>query len=136
MSAAYVLAAAAAIPEGEELLWSNNDMRQYLGKLATDLEPGDLVDQQFVSRIPLTGAHLAEAIGRHLFKAEAVHSDYERCVQVAQLLGDCANRMDLWPDHARADLLRQYAHAVSMGGNALPTETTAVAGPRGMEGTA
>jgi hypothetical protein len=119
MSAAYVLAAAANIPEGAELLWSNDDVRAYLAKLATDLDPGDVIDQQMVERIPLTGPHLAEAIGRHLFRAEDVDTPYERCVQVAQLLGDCANRLDLRPDHVRADMLREYAHAVSIAGNAL-----------------
>lgn len=119
MSAAYVLAAAAAMPTGDEKSWSNDDVRQYLAQLASGLEPGDVTDQQMVERIPLTGPHLAEAIGRHLFRAEQVSTPFERCIQISQLLGDCANRLDLKPDHARADMLREYAHSVSIAGNAL-----------------
>lgn len=122
MSASYILAAAAAIPPSDEKLWSPNDLREFLAKLAQDLEPGETIDQQATERaerMPLTGAYLAEALGRQMFRAEAVHTDYERCVLVAQLFGDSANQLDIKQDHARANLLREFAHAVSVAGGGL-----------------
>ena len=120
MTAAYLLAAAAAIPADDTALWSASDVRDLLAKLATDLEPPETIETQAAERMPLTGPHLAEAIGRYLFRESPdVVSDYGRCVQVSQMLGNAANHLDVKEDHARADLLREYAHAVSIAGGAL-----------------
>lgn len=118
MTARYLLAAAAVIPvDGEP--WTPQEVRDHLALLADQLEPDDVTGQQLRERLPLTGPHVAEAVGRILFRAEVPTSDYSRCVQVAQILGDCANRLDVAEDFARAELLRTYAHAVSTAGNAL-----------------
>lgn len=70
-------------------------------------------------RLPSSGPRLAEAIGRSLFKADRVDSDYARCVQVSQLLGDAAIHLEAHGDLARAQLVREYAASVSAAGNAL-----------------
>ena len=118
MSAAYLLAAAAAV-DVQGLLWTPREVRDNLVHLADQLEPPDLVDLGLRDRIPLTGPHLAEAVGRLLFRAEIPTSDYARCVHVSQLLGDSANRLDAKEDFTRANMLREYAHAVSVAGGAL-----------------
>jgi len=118
VSAAFILAAAAKITD-LEATWTGDEVRQHLVMLADALDPPDLTDLGMLERIPLTGPHLAEAIGRLLFRAEIPTSDYGRCVQVSQLLGDAANRLDVKGDHMRANMLREYAHAVSLAGGAL-----------------
>lgn len=70
-------------------------------------------------RLPTSGPRLAEALGRALFRAEPVDSDYARCVQVSQLLHDAAHHLDTHGDYARAALVREYAQSVSAAGNAL-----------------
>lgn len=118
MSAAYLLAAATQV-DLEGLIWTPREVRDHLVMLADKLDPPDMVDLQMRERIPLTGPHLAEAIGRLLFRAEIPTTDYARCVQVSQLLGDAANRLDVKEDFTRGNMLREYAHAVSVAGGAL-----------------
>jgi hypothetical protein len=118
MSAHYLLAAATQI-DLQGLIWTPREVRDHLVMLADKLDPPDMEDLQFRERIPLTGPHLAEAMGRLLFRAEVPTTDYSRCVQVSQMLGDSANRLDVKEDFARANMLREYAHAVSVAGGAL-----------------
>lgn len=78
------------------------------------------------TRLPAAGPELSDAIGRALFRADPTDSEYGRCVQVSQLLHNVAR--DIEPrDPARAELVREYAHAVSAGGNALPQPAQEVA---------
>lgn len=118
-AAAFVLERAVKVQSGEQTTYTAEEVRNLLVEISRDLEPGDLVDQQIEGRIPLVGNYVAEYLGRLFFRAERVTTDYGRCVQVAQLLGDVANRIDLKGDHARGDLIREYAFGVSQAGNAL-----------------
>lgn len=116
-AAAFILSKAAQI-KSDDLLFTPQEVRRMLTQIADELEPAELVDQQ-TQRIPLVGNYVAEYLGRLLFRGEQVETDYARCVQVSHLLGDTANRLDTKGDHARADLVRRYAFAVSLAGNAL-----------------
>lgn len=116
-AAAYLVEVAASLPAGKT--YAAEDVRELLVQLADDLVPPVLDDQQMWRHQPMPSGELARSLGHHFQLVEEVHSDYERCVLVAQFFGTAANRLDAGGRHQRAEVLREFGHAVGQAGRAL-----------------
>lgn len=120
-AARLLLEKAAGIPD-DDLVSTPQDVRALLLSIADEVDqptfPRTAAEQTRLQHV-MAPEVLHEQLGLHLTRAEAVASDYERCVQVSQTLADAAARADARGRHAMAETLRVYAFAVSQAGNAL-----------------